>query len=256
MIIKEIFSKDQDIIREITIKKILNKNIYPKSYVRSAFSPVHIIDNNSNLHNLSNQTFLEIHGKAYSGTEGLSINANSYIYKNKLNSDLKFESFLLNAKRNRTLLDSFYGSLKGLKQTDVKTPNSLLILRPMKGGFLAYSSGICGFLPRIHGLYFVTLTLILASRTKQFTKQILNLASLICCQSRDKISYLFRLEFILGKIILYFPIIKQNNFSQVSRGKKKDFVNDYNFVFLSQKVQNLKNSLTKSNEKNKKSIKK
>lgn len=256
MIIKEIFSKDQNTIRELTIKKILNKNIYQKLYIRSAFSPVHIIDNNSNLLNLPDHNFLEIYGKAYSNTEGLSINASSYIYKNKLNGDLRFESFALNARRDKNLLDSFYGSLRTLKQVDAKIPNSLLILKPMKGGFLAYSSGVCGFLPRIHGLYFVALTLILASRTNQIVKRILNLASLVCFQNRSKILHLFRLEFVLGKILLYFPIIKQNNFSQIPHGKRKALVNDYNFVFLSQKVQNYRNNLTKPNEKNKKIINK
>ena len=67
-----------------------------------------------------------------------------------------------------------------------------------------------------------------------------------------------RLEFMLGKITLYLPVAKQDNFFSLSKKRKEDFINDYNFIFLSQRVQKSKTikKTILSNAKIKKIIKK
>ena len=94
MIYKEIFSKNQNFLNDIINKKLLNKNIYEKFYIRGSLlglKNIQILDNNSALYNTSVQNVSKVNGiKTIKYLEGISLNANSFFYRNKLNNTLKF----------------------------------------------------------------------------------------------------------------------------------------------------------------------
>jgi hypothetical protein len=238
MILKKVFSKTQNLLNSVVVDKSLNKEIYQKSYVRGSLQnsrTIQILDNNSLFSNLAVQNIIRIRGKSFAKQlEGISLDTNSFLYKNKLNSNLKFKSFIFNSLRYKNLLNSFYTSLKILEFSEKRVCNTLLILKPIKGGFTCYSSGVSGFLPRSHGVFLLTKALISALTDKKIGRRVVNLNYLIHEEKMNKIPLLLRLEFALGKIAIY-PEFKQNNFSLTSTKKKRDFLNDYNFIFLSQK---------------------
>ena len=55
MVPKKIFSKNQSFLNEVVIKKILNKNLYEKSYIRGFLmdsKTIQIVDNNATFYKL------------------------------------------------------------------------------------------------------------------------------------------------------------------------------------------------------------
>ena len=136
MVLKMFFSKNQSSLNEVIVKKILNKSVYEKSYIRGPLmdsKTIQLLDNNVSLYNLSGQSIPKIYNRnMFKDVEGLSLNTNSFLYKNRLNNNLKFRSFILNSIRYQNLLDSFYNSLKTLQVTAKKCSASLLILKPVK----------------------------------------------------------------------------------------------------------------------------
>ena len=94
MILKNFFSKNQSFLKEVVVKKILNKSVYEKSYIRGPLTDsktIQLLDNNTSFYNLSSQNISKIYNKnIYKELEGLSLNTNSFFYKNRLNNNLKF----------------------------------------------------------------------------------------------------------------------------------------------------------------------
>ena len=241
MITKNFFSKNQSFLGEVVVKKILNKNLYEKSYIRGSLmdsKTIQLVDNNATFYNLIPQSVSKFFNKNVS--EGSSLNAETFFYKNRLNSSLKFRSFMLNSIKYENFIDSFYKSLKTFEVGIKSSYPSLLVLKPVKGGFVCYSSGICGFLPRSHGVYFITKTLMSILEDKQVSNRLSNLRYLLEDSKSLKTSFLMRLEFFLGKVTLYLPASKQDSFFSLSKKRKEAFTNDYNFIFLSQRVQKIK----------------
>lgn len=235
MVYKEIFSKNQNLFNDIIHKKLLNKSIYEKFYVRGSLlglKNIQVLDNNSALYNFSVQNFTKVNSvKVTKYSEGFSLNANSFFYRNKLNNTLKFRSFILNSLKYRNLIDSFYNSLEVLNLQG-SSFNSLMVLKPVKGGFSCYSSGFFGFLPRTHGLFLISKTLVPIFNNRQIVSKFQNLSSLIFDSISKRSIFLLRLQFSLGKVMVHLPVVKQNNFSSVSKKRLKYVVNDYNFIFL------------------------
>jgi hypothetical protein len=258
MIYKEIFSKNQNFLNDIINKKFLNKNIYEKFYIRGSLlglKNIQILDNNSAFYNFPVQNMPKIYStKTTKCFEGFSLNANSFFYRNKLNNTLKFRSFILNSLKYKNLIDSFYNSLEVLNIWGSPF-NSLMVLKPVKGGFSCYSSGFFGFLPRSHGLLLISKTLIPIFNNHEIKSRIQNLSSLIFDNVNKKSVFLLRLQFSLGKVLVHLPVVKQNNFSSISKKRAKYVVNDYNFIFLSRQIKLNKIALL-ANEKIKKSHKK
>lgn len=260
MIYKEIFSKNknQNFFNDIINKKLLNKSVYEKFYVRGSLlglKNIQILDNNCALYNFPVQIQPKSYGaKSVKYVEGLSLNASSFFYRNKLNNALKFRLFILNSLKYKGLIDSFYHSLEVLNIFG-SSFNSLMVLKPIKGGFSCYSSGFFGFLPRSHGLFLISKTLVPIFNNNHVNSRIQNLASLIFDEVNKKSVFLLRLQFALGKVLVHLPIVKQNNFSLVSKKKVKYVLNDYNFIFLSRQTKTNKIT-TLYNEKIKKIVKK
>jgi hypothetical protein len=260
MIYKEIFSKNknQNFLNDTINKKLLNKSIYEKFYIRGSLlglKNIQILDNNGALYNFP----VQIQPKSYNTktvkyVEGFSLNASSFFYRNKLNNALKFRLFILNSLKYKGLIDSFYNCLEVLNIFG-SSFNSLMVLKPIKGGFSCYSSGLFGFLPRSHGLFLISKTLVPIFNNCQVNSKIQNLASLIFDDITKRSVFLLRLQFTLGKVLVYLPIVKQNNFSSISKKKVKYALNDYNFIFLSRQTKPNKITIS-SNEKIKKIVKK
>ena len=64
MILKDFFSKNQSFLKEVVVKKILNKSIYEKSYVRGPLmdsKTIQLLDNNTSFYNLSSQNISKIY---------------------------------------------------------------------------------------------------------------------------------------------------------------------------------------------------
>jgi len=243
MISKKIFSKTQNLLSSVITNKMLNKDVFEKSYVRGPLmgsKTIQVLDNNSSFSNISINNISRVYGNRFSEhLEGVSLGTNSFLYKNKLNNSLKFKSYILNSLRYKNLLDSFYNSLKSLEASESKISTTLMVLKPVKGGFICYSSGISGFLPLSHGLFLLAKTVLSIMKDKLLTRRTFNITSLLQNQNSRSLHFPLRLKFILGKLAIY-PEYKQNNFSSAPLKKKRDFLNDPNFIFLSQKFQEMK----------------
>lgn len=234
MLSKKLFIYKQSTIDNIVTKKILNKDIYGKYFVRSNLNDlknIHVLDNNNALFNVPSTTYKSLYQNS-SISEGSSLNVKNFLYKNNKNNVLRFKSYLSSFIVEKNLLNSFFYSLKSLKNSE-QISNSLIVLRPVKGGFSCYSSGIVGFLPRSHGNFFFLRAMFFVLEEED---KITNLKFLSSSLDFNKKFFVLRLPFEMGKITIYSRF-KRNNFSLSSRRKKKEFLNDYNFVFLSQRIE-------------------
>ena len=113
--------------------------------------------------------------------------------------------------------------------------SSLLLLNPVKGGFICYSGGVTGFMPRSQGL--LSFSNILSSFNQNTMRKsiVSNLNFLIQKEHFIRKFFMIRLPHWWGKITIY-PAYKKNNFSKAQIKKKRYLSNDLNFVFLSQKI--------------------
>ena len=113
------------------------------------------MDNNSNFYNISTTDLEKLNFYLKDEPTGSSLNLKLFSYKNKFNSSIQFKSFNFNNK-----IDSFSSTKSMYNLLEVvsnESPNSLLFLNPVKGGFNCYSSGVIGFLPRKQGDYLISL---------------------------------------------------------------------------------------------------
>ena len=192
MFIKEIFSKKKNVTIEMLHKKAFVEKMYEKSYIRGLLANsdrVHILDNNSLFSNTKKKTQfkpnLKINGsRSYSYShkkkikiyhyrkkpkvrreyKGCSSYSTTFLYKNRKNNFLRFQLPLCTVSKSKNFLDLFLkGFTKISKTKTVKGESSLILLASNKGGFICYSSGFRGFLPRRQ------FKLILAEWIKQFT---------------------------------------------------------------------------------------
>jgi len=249
MILKKIFSKFNSEIDNSSNKKVLSKIIYGKFLVRSPLlesTPLYVLDNDSTFFNVSSFK-LKKFVKLPEDLTGSSLLAKEFEYKNKLNKSLVIKNFIVknDCSIKTTLIDSFYSTLQLSRKHYL---SSLLILNPIKGGFICYSSGITGFMPRSHATFAFSNALKVFTKSSLKVESINNLSFLIDYQNKIKDFLVFRVANWWGKITL-FPRIKKNRLSILSRRKKRFFSNNLNFVFLTKKT-SIKN--VKKNYENKK----
>jgi hypothetical protein len=249
MLLKKIYSNNDKNWENLYNKKLLNTNYYNKFLIRSSLlnnNNFNIIDNDSNFFNSSTLKLKNFIFSTHTNIEGCSINGKNIMYTNKFNNALKFKSFAKNVKvKNFSYVNSFYNLLK-LKKT--KQNNFLFLLKPVKGGFTCYSSGIVGFLPRSHAI--LSFLLIFNSLNNKKTKiKILESLNFIL-DKKNFINNFFRmrLPYSWGKAVLNSRFNK-NSFGPGSQNK---FSNRLNFVFLTKKnINTNKNNKTIIHEKNK-----
>lgn len=247
MLSKKFFYRKESLFDEINVKKFLNKNFYAKFLVRSSLlnsKTINVLDTSTKIYNVSKSDLEGLLQKKISPLEGFSLNSHKTVYTNKRNTALRFESFLCNFSSSVNLLETVYQSFKCLQLKSASGQNSLIILKPIKGGFCSYCSGIIGFLPRSHGLMIMKKILFLSVKMKVTqNKHLLDYFHYFLALGKFTNKYFTpRLLFNLGQAVVYSRF-KKNNFSSSSR-KKKDFSTEYNFVFLfkniSENIQPLK----------------
>jgi len=123
-------------------------NNYTKYYFRSVLNLTQSLVDNYDF-SILNQIDLK--------NVGYSFIINNSFYLNKLNKTIKFK-YLSSLNISKTYLDSFY-TLFNLNQ------KTFIVIKPKRGGFKVYNSGLIGFLSKIE-LKFV---LSLLSKTKLFS---------------------------------------------------------------------------------------
>lgn len=239
MTLKNLYS-DKSLLNSISFveKKILSQNIYGKLLIRSSLlnnENLMVLDNHTRFLNLSISEIQRLIGSVNVGASGFSCALVPFIFKTKLNSSLRFKSFMVYSNVvSLGLVNTVYNSLVSLSCEDTFNLKSLLILNPVKGGFVCYSSGVVGFLPRSHGMLLLAQTLFACLKDTTISNIIPNLNFIIKTSHYVKQYFVLRLLFKFGKIVVY-PQFKRNNFSSSSKLKKRFFANDLNFVFLAQK---------------------
>lgn len=229
------------VLNSLIEQKVLNHNSSKKFYIRSnllnSTKSHFLIDNNSEF-SILNQTKESINdlcmGKAV------------------LMESLSLKSVLVNFKVNNyfnnclssSFLSSFEQSLYGLS---LSKSLALIIISPKKGGFICYSNGITGFLPKSHLHYsFKKLKLFLTfcTKRKKLRKFVLPLINVLLDKT-DLFLKQLRIPGFIGKTILY-PRYKR----RIKKRLKRKFLNkkpsSFNFVFLTKKKDLIKASKNKN----------
>jgi hypothetical protein len=93
-----------------------------------------------------------------------------------------------------------------------------------------------GFLPRSHGVLFLIKTMMGIIEDKQIKRRLFNLNLLRQNRNLKERIFPLRFEFFFGQI-LFYPGFIRKNFSIVSTKRRRPFINESNFVFLSKKVE-------------------
>lgn len=236
MTLKNFYSNFNLKIENSLDKKILTKTIYGKFLVRNCLfesNPLYVLDNNNSFFNISSFKLNKFVKSSADDLSGNSLLAKEFEYKNKLNKSLTINNFLVKntSVTKSSLINSFYSTLQVTRKRYL---SSLLILNPIKGGFICYSSGVTGFLPRSHATFAFSKIFLILKQKSLKTTSVPNLNFLINTKNKIKDFLVVRLSNWWGKITL-FPRIKKNRFSKLSRRKKRFFSKNINFVFLTNK---------------------
>ena len=174
MFIKEVFSKEKKNLIETLQKKTFAGVKYEKSYIRgivSNLTQVRILDNNSSLFHKRKKRISsrikparKFRKSVYSiriaalkkinkkkEFKGNSLYTTAFLYKNRKNHFLRFQLPLYTIAKSKKVLDTFVQGVERLSKTPtIKGGCSLIFLSVGKGGYICYSSGFRGFLPRKH----------------------------------------------------------------------------------------------------------
>jgi hypothetical protein len=220
--------------------KILTQKVYGKLFLRSTLfkdKNLHLLENNSNFTVFSNVELKRLSLCSLEGQfpVGQSCFLNNTLFKNQKRTSLKFQSFSANfLPVNPKFTDDLYASIDSLTRPNTNGGKSLLILNPVKGGFVCYSSGILGFLPKSHGLKALGSIYFSFLKDNNLSTLIPNLNFLFNSSHFIKKYFLIRLPLSYIKLNSY-PQSRKNNFSAASKKKKRIFNPNLNFVFLRSK---------------------
>ena len=141
-------------------KKVLNKNLYTKYFIRHSFTEnlgsdkfLTIVDNNFNFGtvNLNLKFFQKNYFRKLRFGRGHTISLDTFLYKNK---QVQFNYFLLNSKRSSlNFIFLFFKRLKALRSSK----KVLVLVSPKRGGFRCYFNGTFGFFPFKHFFHLVNI---------------------------------------------------------------------------------------------------
>ena len=218
-------------------KKYLTNLVYSKNIIRNNIdekNKVQSIDNNSTITHFKNKTDSDI---------GSSLILKDFLFKYKYNKPLQLKStqsnFVLQNNINSLKLHS---SLKVISN-DRSRLRLMLFLNVVKGGFLGYSSGIVGFIPKSQ------IKSIIQNVIKNQSNKKANLSNLLFLLSKNHVTkkfFPFRVPFFLNNMTAY-PFFQKYNFSKSTHRKRRAFRNYLNFIFVSKKV--VQKSKSHKNEK-------
>jgi hypothetical protein len=259
MFSKQNFSNNINSFEENLQSKLLNISIYTKSYVRTKDllnqRTELVTDNNYILSSLlksrvkkskhfkENRSNYKIEILSASKilskkspvefTEGCALATQTFLYKNRKNDGFRFHSSVLRSSSCTKHVDALRQSIEGLRKSNTWNKSSLLVLKPKRGGFLCYASGILGYLPKKHGNNFFCRTLSFLLKQKKPQTRLKNVLFITDKQNSRNSFFLLRLRCFLGKFRFVFRK-KRKNFS-LSRKKKgqKSAYRRYTMIFLS-----------------------
>jgi hypothetical protein len=226
-------------------KKILSQYIYGKHFVRkNVLSNIKQVDNYASLTNILIKNPLPI---------GFSFYTQRFLFKHNLNKKFKINSFLnFSNSYNSTLSLKLYNTFQILqKKNRAQVKKQMFFLNPIKGGFVAFSIGIKGFIPQSHTSFLFKR--LLKGRLNQTSDLSLATSSFLISKKHEIRKYLsFKLPFYKIKVTL-FPNYNLQ-FSKISARKTWSLKNCLNFVFLCTNfsVIKLKKSKFSNNRKKKK----
>ena len=227
MITKEFFSKQNSIAKEYLQNKLLSQNEYNKIYVRNR------LNENVNTFILENNTSFDIFNKKENDTYkiGSSIASNPFLLKNQNNKTMRLKSFFTKTTKN-VFLKEIYKSYKFLIKR--KKRKTLVLLKPVKGGFSCFSRGSLGFLPRRHGNRLLNKKLKSFFQNRNRTVKMFHIRYLLRKKEKEKKivdnNFLLRLPFFFAKLKIH-PPYKKKTFASTIRNKCT--LGEANFVFLS-----------------------
>ena len=214
--------------------KLLNKEYFGKFFIRSVnteHESFYVLDNNS-LHFNGAIEDIDKFIFNFDSKEGCSFQVESYDYKSIFNDTIGFKSYIL---QNPPLCNNYTQTfLKSLKLVSKKS-NSLKFLfltNPNKGGFVCYSYGFLGFIPKNHCNFFLS----------KFLKKF----RLFILKKKNLAFYLnvFKKEFYFFNLFTKYFVLNLNSFYTLnkflikSKLDKKDLCRKLqkkyklNFVFL------------------------
>jgi len=174
-------------------KKILSSTCYYKYIIRQNLNKKRkiylLIDNDITFFNSTKvSTKWEIAFKK-KFLIGISTNLNNFIFKNRYNKNISFKSPFL------TRSHLFNSAIEKVKSTlFIKEKTRFLINRPLKGGYVVYSKGISGFLPRTELKNILEDDIFIKDFQKSFNKVYLNFLK------EPLTSQVFNLNWLEGKI--------------------------------------------------------
>lgn len=190
----------------LLVQKIFSKYYYDKYYIRNEF-----LDTDDNFYTFNSAS-----------KQGFSICKRVFIYSHIYNNKFTFKSFLnKEIVKPKTYLKDYYNTLTTLKSN--KKEFLFFLLKPQKGGYYSYYSGIIGFIPTSN-VKIVAQKLFLNLKRKSFfiffISNIYNINKTIKC---------FR--FLLYNIkIKLLKLYKKRNFSSIKRVRHRKF--SFNSIFL------------------------
>lgn len=223
-------------------KILVTKSVYPKYLTRSSIKTLE--GQNSLYIDTDDLSFLSLK-KVYK--KGSSFYAKKMIFFHKLNKNLRFSSFFCFNKIKPSYTIPFLSALTRFITKPISRRFLFLVLvRPVKGGFIGFCNNFFGFVPRSQ--------LILMSKTfikkKIFSRRIQSkLIFLDTAKSLTKfISYRLRIRATNVTIISYTI---RSAFSGRSRYHFLRHSNKINFVFVYKKQKNIKKKSLLNNQKSK-----
>ena len=230
MILKKLCSKNSSLEKITFNKKLLNKKIYGKVLMRNQdFLQTTSCQLDNDYFTLSLTKSLSDKRITLSGG---SLFYKEFLYSNRSNNYLKFNSLLTINQSKFSFSDSFSRFLDVLKNKKIKS--NLFILNPIKGGFECYSSGVVGFLPRRQGnLVFFKIFYFFKRKLNTQTSLLSFLNLFLNKNHKIKKFSILKAMFCWGKITLYSPN-KRKNFAR-SR-KIRHLSKELNFVFLGNRL--------------------
>lgn len=233
MTIKSSFFLTNSSFIDICNKQILNTSLFTKVYFRdiSKLNQNTLLTVLDNFENTSLNTF-----KDYPAKSGNSVIFNEFVFKHKHYKAIQFSS-AINVSSFKfgitTLLSEYLNYFELLSYDSSLMSRYLFLLSPVKGGYLCYSLGFIGFLPKSQ--YLIILKFVLKKfAIRAIPNQNLGLYALFSALGKDS-SYLLRLPFV------YFKFVIRSVEAQTSDSSKDheffitdmdDILEDQSFTFF------------------------
>ena len=205
-------------------KNCLNKVIYPKTFVRNSVDnnlEIQMVDSDSSIRHVTSNNLTKLGSSLISDVKVLK-----YKYNKSLQLKLQVKS---SPDLNPGPLLNLNESLKEIS-TEKKSRRLMLLLNQVNGGFLGYSSGVVGFMPK--GQFKDVVKSILKKRT--FKRSAANLLFLLSGSHLLKRYLPFRVPFFTNNMRVS-PSFQKYNFSKCMKRKRRHSRNFLNFIFLSKK---------------------